>query len=105
MAGEHIVKVALVESVHRKGEIVHESELVVARPNAVQAVDQCVQRDDRDAHVAIRDFVQQIVKVPVEILVEGALRHFRHKAGRSAGAGHRSESLELGLQHLGGGLR
>lgn len=75
VAEEHIVQVALAESVHRKCEVIHECEMVVPRPNQVQTIDQRIQACNCEAHITIRQLVKQLVQIAVEILVEVAGRH------------------------------
>ena len=73
VAGEHVVEVAFVETVHAEGEVVHEGKHVVRRPDQIQAIEQSVDARNCIPDITLGEAVKQLLELPVDLLVEHAL--------------------------------
>ena len=74
VAGDHVVNVASVKSVHREREVVHKRKHVVGGPDQVEPVKQGVQTHNSIPNVPLRQSVQQVLQISIEITVEEPLR-------------------------------
>ena len=73
VAQEHAPEVSLSEGVLAECEVVHEAVEVVLWPHEVQSVDQCVQGDDKETNVTIRQLSQQFLYLPIDLIIEQPL--------------------------------
>ena len=90
---KQIVDVSLLESIHAESEVVHETELIVSRPQQVEAIDECVDGCHCNSNISIREFVDKIVELPIYVLVKRSFWHLRKKTFSVLLFSHIEESI------------